>query len=63
MFYFQVFANIKLKSSLADAPNHLFEKIVMTKQHCTDSEQKVIFKSIQQNSYMAHPECIILAMF
>ena len=57
-----MFANIKMKSSLIDAPTHLFDQIRFTREHCEPAEQKVIFDSIQQNSYMAHPESVILTM-
>ncbi|XP_063687725.1 uncharacterized protein LOC134820989 [Bolinopsis microptera] len=60
--YYKVFANIKMKSSLIDAPAHLFDQIRFTREHCEPAERKVIFESIQQNGYMAHPESVILAM-
>jgi hypothetical protein len=57
-----VFANIKLRHRLTDAPVHIYDQIRLTRENCQPEEEKIIRQSIQQNAYMAHPESIILAM-
>ena len=58
----QVFANIKLKPKLTDAALHIFDEIRLAREHCQPEEKKVVYESIQQNAFMAHPESVILAM-
>lgn len=58
----QVFANIKLKSTLTDAAKHLYDQIRFSKEHCLPEERRVVQESIQQNSFMAHPESILVTM-
>ena len=58
----QVFANIKLKPKLTDAAVHIFDEIRLARENCQPEEKKIVYESIQQNAFMAHPERVILAM-
>ncbi|XP_063690962.1 uncharacterized protein LOC134823433 [Bolinopsis microptera] len=60
--YYKVFANIKLKPKLTDAAVHIFDEIRLARENCQPEEKKIVYESIQQNAFMAHPESVILAM-
>ena len=63
MFQFpKVFADIMYKEGLHNGPKHLFRMIELIRYYMDSDEQAVLFKSIQENSYLANPENILLAM-
>ena len=45
-----------------DGAKHLYNQIKYTKEHCNKEEQKIVFYTIQNNAYFAHPEHTIIAM-
>ena len=47
---------------LVDAPRHLAEQIGRQRQYLSGSDLQVAQKSLARNSYMAHPENVLLAM-
>ena len=57
-----MFMNIKHKNSISYGARHIYNEIDLVRTHCTEEEQKVVFKTIQDSAYFAHPENIFMAM-
>ena len=58
----QVHAEIKLKPQLEHGPIHLFNELTyINRLQATTEEKNVLRKKLQNNSYYAHPEFVILA--
>ena len=59
---FQVFSNIKHRSTIIDGPRHLYDQIDFAREACTSAELDHIKLTIQVNAFMANPENVILSM-
>ena len=49
-------------NSISYSSRHLLFELKAIKEHCSQSEQKILLKVVQNNSFSAHPEHIILGM-
>ena len=57
-----MYSGIKKDERIEKGPLHLFNEIKNVKNQITPEEQDLLLRNIAWNSYMAHPENIILAM-
>ena len=60
--YGPVFLDIRHKSRVQQAPNHLVKEIMLIKQHCTEEEKVKVCKAVQDNGFMAHHESVLLSL-
>ena len=61
-FSFQSYAAIKYRSSITDGPGHVLAEIKAIRENCTETEQRIALKSVNNNCYFAHPEAVLVAM-
>ena len=59
---FQVFTRIKYLSSIQWGAVHFFDLLKRARDYCTEDEFAAVAKTLQINSFFAHPENIILSM-
>ena len=57
-----MFIKIKYQSTIVYGAKHIYEEIKLVRDHCTEDERKVVFKTIQDNAWFANPENVIVAM-
>lgn len=60
--YVPCVVNIRCHSDMVDAPRHLAEQTRRQQQYLSGSDLKVAQDSVGRNSFMAHPENLLLAM-
>ena len=60
-WYLPMFFLIKKEPLLVDAAKHFFQAIVWNREYFTKDEQEMVEECFRRNSFMAHPESILLA--
>ena len=60
--YVPVVMAIKHRPDVVDAPVHICDSLHRQREHFDSEALDVVIKNIKRNSYMAHPENVLLAM-
>ena len=60
-WYLPMFFLIKKESHFVNAAKHFFQAIVLNREYFTTDEQELVEECFRRNSFMGHPEAILLA--
>ena len=57
-----MYVSIKMRPQLEYGSVHLYNEIKNIRQYIPKNDQKEVLRTVFWNGYMAHPECVLLAM-